>query len=521
MAPTMSRSRSRRKHFVLLSVTAPLLLATAACGLLIGLGDHEAYPAEGGVGEGGNADATNDGPGGESGHEAGDAGGDAHGDAADCGAVNLQNDPNNCGACGHSCGASPCYEGTCGGNAVVALAAGASHDCALLQVGEVWCWGADDKAQVLGPSSDAGAATACPDAPCRTRAQRIPGVAHAVAISAGGDQTCALDGDGGVWCWGANPSGGLGHAPGGDPFCTTADASVPCNAQPSLVGGLPGAASAIATGQTGFACALVGGSAYCWGDDRYAQLGPAGDGGPSPTPVLVTGGVSAVAAGYAHACVLAGQTASCWGSNQFGELGHDPDAGGSTCAGGTPCNPSPQSIAQTGVKAMHPGRFATCFDTTAGPACLGMNDTGQLGRNASNGTPNSAPASLAVVSASSLTSLDLAHKTGCGITGGQPHCWGDDETHQTTDPTPDTCGSTSCVLAGYAVALFDVVEVRTSPFVTLARNSTGQVFAWGYNGSGQLAHAPGSAGDVGSCDPALFDGGTVCNPKPVAVGGLP
>ncbi|MGH7296555.1 MAG: hypothetical protein ACRELB_16575, partial [Polyangiaceae bacterium] len=48
-----------------------------------------------------------------------------------------------------------------------------------------------------------------------------------------------------------------------------------------------------------------------------------------------------------------------------------------------------------------------------------------------------------------------------------------------------------------------------------------KVWAWGANGSGQLGHTAGSGGDVGSCDPGAFPGGTVCNATPTQVGGLP
>ncbi len=57
--------------------------------------------------------------------------------------------------------------------------------------------------------------------------------------------------------------------------------------------------------------------------------------------------------------------------------------------------------------------------------------------------------------------------------------------------------------------------------MTLARTQDGKVWAWGDNGVGQLAHAPGSQGDVPGCDMSTFDAGTTCNVKPLQVGGLP
>jgi alpha-tubulin suppressor-like RCC1 family protein len=437
--------------------------------------------------------------------------------------VNLSTDPNNCGTCSNSCAGATCYAGVCNGNTAVQVAAGASHDCVLLKAGEVWCWGADDKGQILGTSDAGGPPASCPQAPCRQQPQRIPGLPASTSIGAGGDQTCAVDSDGGVWCWGANASGGLGHAPAGDPQCTSASGAVPCNSQPAKVAGLPGAASAVVAGQTGFACALlVSGAAYCWGDDSYAQLGPAGTGGPSPTPLLVTSSASGLTAGYAHACTLSGTTASCWGSNQYGELGHAPGSGDQTCAAGTPCSATPQALSQGGVRAVHAGRFAGCLDTDAGAYCLGLNDMGQLGIGSSDNNPHPTPAAVTVSNASAIVAMDIASRTTCAIALTQANCWGDDETHQTAAAQGQlsTCGSTPCVLTGTIVPVFNVVEVKTSPFVTIARTDQGKVYAWGNNGSGQLAHAPGTNGDS-TCDPAAFDGGTACNLTPSQVGGLP
>src|SRR5207302_1183116 len=65
--------------------------------------------------------------------------------------------------------------------------------------------------------------------------------------------------------------------------------------------------------------------AYCWGDNRFGQLG-VGDGSAvprTPLPVAVAGTLSfrAVSAGDSHSCgVTTGNTAYCWGENT-GPLG--------------------------------------------------------------------------------------------------------------------------------------------------------------------------------------------------------
>ncbi len=512
------------------------MAGTAACGLVIGLEDHEAYPAEGGVvAEASTQDVTmtmdgsHDGGTGDSSVPK-DGGADVAvpetgpGCEASCGdaCVDMQSDNHNCGMSGVSCTGSSCYRATCGGGAVAQLTAGTEHACALLQAGDVWCWGADDKAQILGPS---GAST-CPLGACRPAPARIPGLPNVVQISAGGDQTCALDPDGGVWCWGSNAAAGLGHPPTTDPTCTVGGASVPCNAQPAAVAGLPGPASAVTSGQSSFACALVNGSVYCWGDDSHAELGPVGDGGPSPTPQLVTSGATSVAAGFAHACAMVAGQPTCWGSNVSGELGHTPGSPDPTCSDLAFCNPTPQTIPVNGVLRMHPGYHASCFETPNGLSCLGANDVGQLGFDSFGADASPTPTAVTIEQGtfSSVVAMDFGYKTACALALARVYCWGDDETHQTSDPTPGFCSTSNvpCAIDGYLVDLVNVAEVRASTYATFARTTDGRVWSWGNNGAGQLGHAPGDAGDEGGCDPSAFpSGGSVCNAVPAVVQGLP
>jgi alpha-tubulin suppressor-like RCC1 family protein len=300
---------------------------------------------------------------------------------------------------------------------------------------------------------------------------------------------------------------------------------VPCNPQPAAVAGLPGAATAVTSGQTGFACALVGGGVYCWGDDSYAELGPAGDGGPSPSPQLVVTDAGSVAAGFAHACALVGGTPTCWGSNVSGELGHAPGATDQTCAGGAFCNPTPQALAVTGVTRLHPGYYASCFETSTTPVCLGDNDVGQLGLDTFDSNPHATPTAIGIQpgTLSSVVTMDFGYKTACAIAMARLYCWGDDETQQTSAPSPGFCTGSNlpCVIDGYRVGLPNVVDVRASTFATFARTTDGRVWSWGNNGAGQLGHVPGDAGDEAGCDPAAFPSGTDCNLVPLPVQGLP
>ena len=91
------------------------------------------------------------------------------------------------------------------GGAVRQLAAGAVHTCALLTTGAVRCWGAAARGQ-LGYAN----VQAIGDGEPPRAAGDVPLPGSAIAITAGGDHTCALLADATVRCWGANESGQLG-----------------------------------------------------------------------------------------------------------------------------------------------------------------------------------------------------------------------------------------------------------------------------------------------------------------------
>lgn len=83
------------------------------------------------------------------------------------------------------------------------MATGERHACALLDGGEVYCWGDNDKGQLgkdmwIYGSSD--------------QAQKVKGISDAIDISAGREHTCALLSSGSIRCWGENSHCQLGNA---------------------------------------------------------------------------------------------------------------------------------------------------------------------------------------------------------------------------------------------------------------------------------------------------------------------
>jgi alpha-tubulin suppressor-like RCC1 family protein len=128
-------------------------------------------------------------------------------------------------------------------------------------------------------------------------------------------------------------------------------------------------------------------TAWCWGDNRFGQLGnPDNTGGdgttqiPNPTPTQVTGHStwSTIAPTDHHTCgVKTDHTTWCWGANSYGQLGNDSDA---DWANTTP-HPIPGLVgSSTDWVDVVTGVYHTCaVKTDATTWCWGYNGLGALG----------------------------------------------------------------------------------------------------------------------------------------------
>lgn len=137
----------------------------------------------------------------------------------------------------------------------------------------------------------------------------------ALTLTAIRQHTCAVTDDGKVWCWGKGPRGELGDG-------TMEDRGVPVP-----VRGLPGPAL-MATAGYAHTCALLGeGQVYCWGDNTGGQTAPDSTDNPVTEPRLLVSPVAFtnVFAGQGHTCGLtADATVYCWGNTAAGQCGVDP-----------------------------------------------------------------------------------------------------------------------------------------------------------------------------------------------------
>jgi hypothetical protein len=225
-------------------------------------------------------------------------------------------------------------------------------------------------------------------------------------IAAGNDFTCALDLSGGAWCWGDNRYGQLG------------DGTTTVRGSAARVSSLSSGVTGLAAGSNHVCAILSGGAVNCWGANRDGQLGD-GTTTDRAAPVAVgdgfTGGAQAIAVGGNHSCATDGNGALlCWGSNYYYELG-DGTASMRT-------QPVAVSGMSRGVQAIAAGAIHTCALKDGALYCWGYNNSGQLG----NGSyaPSTQPAPV-LSPGFAVTSLVASYLQTCVTgTGSRVACWG-------------------------------------------------------------------------------------------------
>lgn len=233
----------------------------------------------------------------------------------------------------------------------VVVVAGSHHTCALMEAGDVKCWGRNDFGQ-LGNGTTSQS----------TEPESVVGLAEDIEmISAAGSVTCAIGQSGAVYCWGAGYLIGDG---------TGEDSPVPV-----IVETVGNQTSQISSG-LGHCCAVdETEDAYCWGLNDFGKLGDGTeDDSYTPTQVLDSTGFQRIEAGGVHTCAITtDERVKCWGDNTHYELGNETLGENST---------TPQYVIgiEETVTGLSSGTNHSCAITTDGRIqCWGRNNNGQLG----------------------------------------------------------------------------------------------------------------------------------------------
>jgi alpha-tubulin suppressor-like RCC1 family protein len=318
------------------------------------------------------------------------------------------------------------------------VAGPANHDFAAVDHGNdftlgidgnetLWAWGSNVDWQL----GQGGTGTVGSDVPEQVN-WNTPSTPP-TAIAAGSDWALALDSSGYAWAWGLNASGQLGDGN------NTTNLSAPTTKVETAASTPLTNVTAISAGGSYGLALRSDGTAWAWGIGTNGQLGN-GTTTSSNYAVEVETGAStpltnivAVAAGGGQGLALRSDgTVWAWGTNTYGELGNGTTTNSSYAvevdtAASTPLN----NIVGIATGSGH----SVAVSETGAVFSWGENNDGQLGNGT---TTNSAYA----VQASGLSGQDVVSVSGGGY------------------------GS----------------------YYSMALTASGQVWDWGYNGSGQLGN---------------------------------
>lgn len=291
---------------------------------------------------------------------------------------------------------------------------------------------------------------------------------------------------------------------------------------PSLA--VSGSAVAVSTSEATTCVVRSDATVWCWGDNRYGQLGNGTTSVNIAEPiqavqVIAEGGgwlqgVVAIAAGQAHECALRGgdRTVWCWGYHYYGNLGNGTSGvrSGFDCHTEGGCGTpyalqvvSAQGAPLTNVLKVIAGRMHTCALRSGGTVwCWGYNVEGELG----DGTATNRSTPVQVTQGNAKTLFTNADDVAAG--GGTScaskvdrtaWCWGWNYYGQVGDGTTRDRKSAVRVKTSKQTSLSaDVIDMTGGYQYNCARRndtsdtSDKSVWCWG---NGQLFARPVLQGD--------------------------
>ncbi|MEW6775836.1 MAG: chromosome condensation regulator RCC1, partial [Bdellovibrionota bacterium] len=336
------------------------------------------------------------------------------------------------------------------------VAAGSTHTCALQGDGTLWCWGYGGDGQLGNPATGKSLVPV----PKRTMdadfGPVVLGYAHACALKTGGS----------LWCWAGNKDGQLGDGSTIQRFLPVREATAAADWTGFSASG-------------GYTCAVKNDhSLWCWGKGDQGQLGsnlPTGASAPVRESTLAGDWVK-TAAGGEHACAIKTDGSLwCWGRGDSGQLGDGLSTGGYP-----PVREATQATDWAQVSA---GDFHTCAIKMGGSLwCWGANASGQFGDNSF--TPSPVPVQEFTQAADWAQVSAGANHTCAVKTDNSLWCWG----YGGNGRLGDNSTNTSPVPVQEFSAALDWAQVAAGSTHTCAVKTDGTLWCWGTNTFGELGN---------------------------------
>jgi len=256
-------------------------------------------------------------------------------------------------------------------------------------------------------------------------------------LAVGGSTSCAIDGSGGLWCWG---SLGEGSGPGRVP--------------------LDEPAVKVRLGHS-FGCVLLAsGKLRCFGQNGYGNLGD-GTMQSSGEPVVPVGDrsyVDVATLGYSTCAVSTGGDLECWGENQAG------------LNEGAFLVPTVVPVAgASGFRRVFSSKVGACAETDTKRYCWGtIPFIDAPGRDA--------PTEVAVTQP-----VAMSQSSGCILDNGNVRCAGTTNGGELGDGRIDVSSfsTTGTLVSG-------VAAIAAGPRITCAIGTDGALSCWGQNRSGEI-----------------------------------
>ncbi|MBN2722974.1 MAG: hypothetical protein JXR95_02770 [Deltaproteobacteria bacterium] len=365
-----------------------------------------------------------------------------------CADYNLRGGSLSCNSC--SVDTSGCFQ------SFADMSVGAWHGCGIDNYGDIWCWGLNEADQ-----TGTGIIESEIVVPSKVLSTEVTSFAK---VSAGAYHSCAVDIQGKIWCWGA------------DPEVATVSIAVRVNTPDEVI------FTDVGSGAV-FTCALdTLGGIWCWGQNGWGQLGVPLSTTTLNEPTKIETGIlfSSISVGAYHVCATdTAGNAWCWGRNDQGQSG----SGSSETR---LINPTEVDMPPaTDFVTIQVGGYHSCALNSSGSAwCWGRNTYGQVG-NGEFGSDIDNPESVDNGIAYSWIKGGGELHT-CGVdTAGKLWCWGGNTYGNLGD------GTTTPAYSPTEVDIENVLFTRVYPGnnYTCALDDTGAAWCWGNNGYGQLGNS--------------------------------